>query len=694
MEQSLKFQKKIQKEIEKTPQNCYAFVKKGQNLNKLILRYNPSILMKNFLSYHFLPWTNPFAFASLEDIKYYLDTRILRFREKPGWGVNKKPNPSGWVKDVIENISLNSFPNCNKSGIIISSTHLRSLPTTRPHFTDWTSPGEGYPFDNIQISYLAAYQPIHLLHLSKNKQWALILTSQIAIGWVKMEDIAFIDKKTQKKLKTKKYIVPIVDCKTILGKTENVYLSNSRLGQLLPLYKEGKEYYEIVSFFKNEKGFAAAQIGKISKKFSRIAPVPFSLNNFINLANSLLNEPYGWGEIYGLRDCSSTLRDLYNIFGLFIPRNSKWQNEIGNQINLKGLKLKEKMKVIIEKGIPFLTLVYFPGHIMLYVGHKNGVPYIYNTIWGLKVKGLFSSESRAIIGKNLIMPLNLGKKHGDIKLPPIDKLTSISILDDNLKHSDLINFKNEEIYNPIDILESGYLIPKTDIKLKEHRNINKLIKCYGKQILNIKLNRKINEVIFTMKDGKQIKWNLKNTKNKNLNYLNFNYEVKYPILKPKINYNPGREVNESFFESIYGGYEKEVVTNIVKVRWLPKTNINKPKFVMFNKKCGGATALYRVSRQLDRLPEELKKYVTNISLNTKEQNLKGKYLSNKLYIAIELEKKYRNYWENDDYGDKIKFINRVPYEIVKIFEQNGFIWGGRWHNFDTGHFEYRPEMFI
>ncbi|MEI0612738.1 M15 family metallopeptidase [Brachyspira pilosicoli] len=35
-----------------------------------------------------------------------------------------------------------------------------------------------------------------------------------------------------------------------------------------------------------------------------------------------------------------------------------------------------------------------------------------------------------------------------------------------------------------------------------------------------------------------------------------------------------------------------------------------------------------------------------------------------------------------------------PKEVIKIFEKYGFIWGGKWHNYDTVHFEYRPELII
>ena len=33
-----------------------------------------------------------------------------------------------------------------------------------------------------------------------------------------------------------------------------------------------------------------------------------------------------------------------------------------------------------------------------------------------------------------------------------------------------------------------------------------------------------------------------------------------------------------------------------------------------------------------------------------------------------------------------------PSAIVEAFENEGFIWGGKWHEYDLMHFEYRPEI--
>lgn len=36
----------------------------------------------------------------------------------------------------------------------------------------------------------------------------------------------------------------------------------------------------------------------------------------------------------------------------------------------------------------------------------------------------------------------------------------------------------------------------------------------------------------------------------------------------------------------------------------------------------------------------------------------------------------------------------VPQSVIDAFEENGFIWGGKWSLFDNIHFEYRPEAIV
>jgi len=55
-------------------------------------------------------------------------------------------------------------------------------------------------------------------------------------------------------------------------------------------------------------------------------------------------------------------------------------------------------------------------------------------------------------------------------------------------------------------------------------------------------------------------------------------------------------------------------------------------------------------------------------------------------------------WASDYYDEwwEIPYADRyqVPEPVVKVFEENGFIWGGKWMLFDQIHFEYRPELLL
>ena len=63
-------------------------------------------------------------------------------------------------------------------------------------------------------------------------------------------------------------------------------------------------------------------------------------------------------------------------------------------------------------------------------------------------------------------------------------------------------------------------------------------------------------------------------------------------------------------------------------------------------------------------------------------------------IAIDIALKHSDYWRNSspEKDGAYAYKNEIPMEIVRVFEKHGFIWGGKWHHYDTMHFEYRPEL--
>ena len=112
------------------------------------------------------------------------------------------------------------------------------------------------------------------------------------------------------------------------------------------------------------------------------------------------------------RDCSAMTRDFFAPFGIWLPRNSAQQAKKGRIIDLSGMSDEEKERTIVEKGVPFQTLIHLPGHIMLYVGSIGKKAYVMHNMWGIKT----GDNGRYIIGRGVISGLHLGEN-----LPEADK---------------------------------------------------------------------------------------------------------------------------------------------------------------------------------------------------------------------------------------------------------------------------------
>lgn len=158
---------------------------------------------------------------------------------------------------------------------------------------------------------------------------------------------------------------------------------------------------------------------------------------------------------------------------------------------------------------------------------------------------------------------------------------------------------------------------------------------------------------------------------------------------PKENFEPGRIRYEPFFKKMYGNTAREVQKNLVTVHWLPSICDCKVEFSKVNR---AAEKLKAVSDEIEsRLGTEFHKYLNETAGTFNWRNIAGtsRLSTHAFGTAIDINTKYSNYWRWD--GDLV-WKNKIPMEIVEIFEKYGFIWGGKWYHYDTMHFEYRPEL--
>ncbi len=332
--------------------------------------------------------------------------RVKRYSENLGYGENRKKHTKEWIEILARNANLETYPNAGFAAITIANTDLRELPTHKPHFSSFSRAGEGYPFDNLQYSAIAANTPIFVPHLARDKAWALA-TSHYGTGWVPVGDIASVDQNfitTWEKaplIAVTKDEVPLLD-------QDGVFRFKASLGWLFPKIGDEGEHYQILIAAADENRKGLIKRASLSKKQAVIKPYRLTPANLATLGNDLLHKPYGWGGLYGNRDCSATVKDLFAPFGIWLPRDSKDQAAQGTFVSLKALAVKEKEKVILRDGVPFLTLIWMKGHIMLYVGSYQGKAVVFHNIWGVRTQDRQGREGRKIIGQTVISTLYLG----------------------------------------------------------------------------------------------------------------------------------------------------------------------------------------------------------------------------------------------------------------------------------------------
>lgn len=163
---------------------------------------------------------------------------------------------------------------------------------------------------------------------------------------------------------------------------------------------------------------------------------------------------------------------------------------------------------------------------------------------------------------------------------------------------------------------------------------------------------------------------------------------------PKEFVDPGRIRHEAFFKKIYGQSKEAVASQLATVKWCP-TLVNQS--IRITRKNNIHLKVDSLSKELDKHPE-FKQYLQNIGgiFNWRLISGTNRLSMHSFGMTIDINTSFSHYWQWDC-GCKnenviLKYKNKIPHELVAIFEKYGFIWGGNWYHYDTMHFEYRPEL--
>ncbi len=325
------------------------------------------------------------------------------YAKKRVYGINRLPLERKRFNRWLRNGAFDDYNSLKRHALTIHPTALRLFPTKHPIFYDPSLEGEGYPFDYAQHSALKAFTPLIVSHLSRDGGWAFV-QSPFALGWVPMRDIAFVSREQIDTLMALPLVVVMQDALPIYDGRQR-YLFSAKMATMFPMIGEEDGFYKIVVPKRCDEKLAT-EVSLLPKESAEPMPLVMNAAHVRRVVSQLLGEPYGWGGMAEERDCSAMTRDFFAPFGIWLPRNSRAQARVGKVVDLHRMEAEAKERYIIEHAIPFRTLLHLPGHIMLYVGHKDGHAWAMHNMWGIHTKG----NGRYIIGKAVISDLWLGRE--------------------------------------------------------------------------------------------------------------------------------------------------------------------------------------------------------------------------------------------------------------------------------------------
>lgn len=348
-------------------------------------------------------------------------------QRNPGYGPNYRPHSTAWVTGVLHNADRATYPNANWPAIVVERVDLRALPTHQPRF----SRPDGFPFDLLQNSSLWPGTPVQVLHRSRDGRWLFVAAAHVG-GWLPASRVIPAGAEFRQALAKRPWAAVVRD-RMPLRSSQGATLG--RTGMLLPVLDSTEQHWRIGLPVQGPDGMARWEGASIARNAGDIQsfPLPMQAGQIARVADELRGEPYGWGGMYGHRDCSASLRDIFATFGIWLPRNSSKQIQAGTRIDLENMTNTHKRRTLRERGQPWRTLVGMNGHIMLYVGTHQGQPVVFHNLWGLGTRRILDERNgRLVIGQAVFTSLSPGRERADVQRSGsllVDRVHSLTLLD-------------------------------------------------------------------------------------------------------------------------------------------------------------------------------------------------------------------------------------------------------------------------
>lgn len=280
-------------------------------------------------------------------------------------------------------------------------------------------------FNDLQLSILRVNEPVIIKAVSADGAFYYGTTSTVS-GWMASEDVAICEDKDEWLSAwsfPEEEAIVVTTGKVYLECSNNVPESSllmlpmgtvlrrasaeeyRRAGTKRSLYQN----YPVWIPIRNEDGSYGKTIALISQNRDvNEGYLPLTASNILRVAFSKLGDIYGWGSMLESADCSNYIRDIYQCFGLEIPRNTTWQSAMPvYKYDVSETNAEDKKAVL--DTLPIGSILIFNGHEMMYLGHVDDDYYVVSSVSGVKD---FESDSLLTLGGVMINTLDMQRMSG------------------------------------------------------------------------------------------------------------------------------------------------------------------------------------------------------------------------------------------------------------------------------------------
>jgi hypothetical protein len=264
---------------------------------------------------------------------------------------------------------------------VVRPSDQRLLPTTKPFYKSATDTA----IDRLQNNALDVATPVLVLMESTDHAWVYTISPD-SEGWVLSDNVALCPKEEMDRYEACTDFVVSTDAKTdiYLDSWLRHHLAYIHMGIRLPLAQElDNGIIQVLVPARGQEGLCTFEAAYVSASQVHRGYLSYTPRNAISQAFKLLNAPYGWGGMYGEQDCSRFIQEVFAAMGITLPRNSSQQGKVGKLMAnfTKANSQNDRLGIFADYAVGGITTLQFPGHIMLFLGSIDGMPYAIHDLY-------------------------------------------------------------------------------------------------------------------------------------------------------------------------------------------------------------------------------------------------------------------------------------------------------------------------